>query len=144
VKKSSVKKRAVPLVADTMFEHVQKIKGPVLALKITGEITENEHEQIDRLLSAHISQWGRIRLFLTVKHYASFSSAEALYEDLRMVKLHSENIERMAVVGDRPWKSTWVGLFGLFSRLETDYFEMHQIEEAWQWITEGITTVALQ
>lgn len=122
-----------------MFEHIRKISGRVLALKITGEITEGEHQQIDRLLVAHINQWGSIRILLTVKHYPSISSAEALFEDLRMFKYHSAHIERMVVVGDRPWKSTWVGLFGLFSRVETDYFQMDGLEEAWRWITEGIT-----
>jgi hypothetical protein len=122
-----------------VFEHIHKIKGRVLAIKITGEISEAEHRQIDRLLTDHIRRWGRIRILLTVKHYPSLSSAEALYEDLRMIKYHSDGIERMAVVGDRPWKSTWVGLFGLFGRLETDYFEMDRIEAAWQWIAEGVT-----
>ncbi len=125
-----------------MFEHIDTIKGPVLALKITGEITETEHQRINRLVINHIDRWGRIRILLTVKHYPSLSSAEALYEDLRMFKLHSDAIERMAVVGDRPWKSTWVGLFGLFSRMETDYFALEQIEKAWQWVTEGLTVVA--
>ena len=122
-----------------MFEHIKKIKGRVVAVKFTGEITEDEHRSIDRLLKAAIARWGRIRILLTVKHYPSLSSAEALYEDLRMFKFHSENIERMAVVGDRPWKSTWVGLFGLFSRMQTDYFELERIEDAWQWVNEGLT-----
>lgn len=121
-----------------MFEHIQEIQGPVMALKITGEITDEEHTRIDELLKSHIVRWTRIRLLVTVKHYPSFSSAEALYEDLRTIKLHSESIEKMAVVGDRPWKSTWVGLFGLFSRMETNYFETSEVEKAWQWITEGI------
>ncbi len=125
-----------------MFEHVEKITGPVLALKFTGEITETEHQRIDRLLTEHIDRWGRIRILLTVKHNPSLSSAEALYEDLRMVKLHSDAIERLAVVGDRPWKSTWVGLFGLFSRMQTDYFSLEQIDSAWQWVTEGLTVEA--
>lgn len=124
-----------------MFEHIQKIKGQVLAINITGEITDAEHRRIDRLLSARIERWGRIRILLTVKHYPSLSSAEALYEDLRMIKLHRDGIERMAVVGDRPWKSTWVGLFGLFSRLETEYFDWDSIDAAWRWISEGVPAV---
>jgi hypothetical protein len=119
-----------------MFEHIQKIKGRVLAIKITGEITDIEHKHLDRLIRAHISQWGMIRIFLTVRQYPCFNSAEALYEDLRTIKLHSDHIERMAVMGDRPWKGTWVALFGLFGGLITDYFEMDEIEDAWKWITE--------
>lgn len=119
-----------------MFEHIHKIKGRVLAIKITGEITDIEHDRLDRLIKAYIAQWGKIRVFLTVVQYPCFNSAEALYEDLRTVKLHSDHIEKMAVVGDRPWKGTWVALFGLFGGLITDYFEMDDIEAAWQWITK--------
>jgi hypothetical protein len=121
-----------------MFEVVQNIKGAVLAINITGEITDPEHEQLDRIIKGRIATWGNIRILLTTLHYPCFNSAEALYEDLRTVKLNSDNIERLAVVGDRPYKGTWVALFGLFSGLVTDYFEMAQLEDAWQWITEGL------
>ena len=124
-----------------MFEHIQEIKGRVLAIKITGEITDREHDHLHRTIKAHIAAWGNIRILLTAIQYPCFNSAEALYEDLRTVKLNSDHIERLAVVGDRPYKGTWVALFGLFSGLETDYFEMDHIEDAWQWITEGITVM---
>ena len=120
-----------------MFEHIKKIQGNVLAIKITGEITEKEHEKLDRLILESIAEWQSIRVFIVIKHYPAFNSAEALYEDLRMVKKHSERIDRLAVVGDRVWKRTWVALFGLFSRIESDYFEMDQIDAAYQWITQN-------
>lgn len=120
-----------------MFDHIKKIQGKVVAFRITGEITDQEHHQIDQLLSERIAQYQRIRLFIVVKHYTSLNSAEALYEDMRMVKLHADHIDKMAVVGDRPWKETWVALFGLFSGLETQYFQIDQIEDAWQWVING-------
>jgi hypothetical protein len=119
-----------------MFEHNKKIQGNLLAISITGEITENEHDRLDRLIRQRVAEWERIRIVVVLKHYPSFNSAESLYEDLRMVMKHSDHIDRLAVVGDRLWKRTWVGLFGLFSRIETDYFEMEQIEAAYQWITQ--------
>lgn len=119
-----------------MFEHIEKIRGNVLAITITGEITENEHGQLDRLIRDLVAQWKRIRIFIVLKHYPSFNSAESLYEDLRMVAKHSDQVERLAVVGDRLWKRTWVGLFGLFGGIETDYFEMEQIDAAYRWITQ--------
>ena len=126
-----------------MFEYIEHIQGNVLAIRITAEITEKEHQKIDGLISRRFSEQGRLRMLIVVKHYPSLSSAEALYEDLRMVKLHAEHIERLAVVGDRPWKRTWVGLFGLFGGIQCDYFEMNRINAAWDWITEGLAqTVA--
>jgi hypothetical protein len=119
-----------------MFEHIKKIQGNVLAITISGEITENEHDRLDRLIRERVAQWKRIRIFIVLKHYTSFNSAESLYEDLRMVMKHSDHVDRLAVVGDRLWKRTWVGLFGLFGRIETDYFEMDRIDAAYQWIMQ--------
>ena len=118
-----------------MFEPFQIVQGNVIGIKITSEITGDEHDQLDALICKALAKWGRLRVLVIVKHYPAFSSAEALYEDLRTVKQHAEHIERMAVVGDRLWKRTWVGLFGLFSGIETDYFEMDRIQDARQWIT---------
>ncbi len=119
-----------------MFEHIKKIQGNVLAIAITGEITENEHEKLDRLIKESAARWKRIRIFIVFKHYPSFNSAESLYEDLRMVVKHSDHVDRLAVVGDRLWKRTWVGLFGLFGGIETDYFDMEQIDAAYEWLVQ--------
>ena len=121
-----------------MYEHIKKIQGNILAIKITGEITEYEHDRLDQLILKSIAEWKSIRILVMIKHYPSFNSAEALFEDLRMVKKHSRHIDRMAVVGDRRWKRTWVGIFGLFSGIETDYFEMEQIDAAYQWISQSL------
>ena len=120
-----------------MFTHLKKREGNVLAIKITGEILEWEHNQLDRLIRESISERKSTRIFLVLEHYATLNSAEALFEDMRMIKKHSEHIDRLAVVADRVWKRTWIGLFGLFSGIETNFFEMEQIEAAYRWITQN-------
>lgn len=125
-----------------MFEYIQKIQGNILAIKINGEMTEEEHQELDAIFQERISKWGRLRVFVVAMHYPSFNSAEALFEDLRTVKRHAESIDRLAVVADRSWKRTWVGIFGLFSRIPSDFYEMAEIEAAWQWIAEGLDTTA--
>ena len=70
-------------------------------------------------------------------HYPSFNSAEDLYSDLGFIVRFAGAIDRLAVVGDRPWKMTWVALFGLFSGLDARYFAKEDLEEAWQWLTEA-------
>ena len=118
-----------------MYEHIQSIPGNILAIRITGEISDIEHAQLNQLIQRYIAAWKRSRLLIVVAHYTSFNSAEALYEDLRMVKAHADSIDKMAVVGDRRWKQTWAGLFGLFSGIQTHYFYIDEIEAASQWIS---------
>ena len=118
-----------------MFESLGETKDGVLALRITGEISDRETSRIVRLIQAHASRYGKVRLLLHMNHYASFNSAEALYEDLRFARRCGDLIASMAVVGDRPWKSTWVALFGLFGGIDTAYFDRTESKEAWQWLT---------
>ena len=117
-----------------MFEHVEDVAGNIVALKITGEISQKDFENITSILNKAIKNHGTIRLLLIVEHYASFSSVESLYEDLKFAHLYSKNIERLALVGDRSWKSTWVALFGLFSGFMTQYFDKNELKDALKWL----------
>jgi SpoIIAA-like len=118
-----------------MFQLLDAPQDTVLALRFSGEISAKETERLVRIVQAHAARHGKARLFLLMDHYASFNSAESLYEDLRFAVRCKDLIAAMAVVGDRPWKSTWVGLFGLFGALETAYFDRTETQEAWQWLT---------
>jgi hypothetical protein len=120
-----------------MFEQLKNGSGNIVALKISKEITQKDLENISRILDKTILKYGTIRILLLVEHYASFSSAETLYEDLKFAHLYSSNIDRMAVVGDRVWKSTWVALFGLFSGFLTNYYDKTEINEAWSWLQQS-------
>ena len=55
---------------------------------------------------------------------------------MNFLKFHADNIERLAVVGDRIWQETWIALFGLFGGLETAYFDSSEIEKAARWVGE--------
>jgi hypothetical protein len=119
-----------------MFQSLGEPSAKTVALKITGAITRRDSEKIARILDQSISKHGSIKLLFIIRHYPSLSSAESLYEDLNFAHLYSDRIERMAVVGDRAFKNTWVALFGLFSGLETEYFDKSRLNQAWSWLGE--------
>jgi hypothetical protein len=118
-----------------MFEVIEELQGDVLAIRITGEIDERESAELTRLAAERINERGRIRLLIAAEQYPSFNSAEDLYSDLNFVVRFPGEIDRLAVVGDRPWKTTWVALFGLFGGLDARYFAKEDFQEAWQWLT---------
>jgi hypothetical protein len=120
-----------------MFEQVKNVPGNIVALKISGEVTQKDFDSISRIMDNAIKKYVTIRLLLVVEHYDSFFSAESLYEDLKFAHIYSNSIERMAVVGDRTWKSTWVALFGLFSGFLTHYFDGTEINNAWNWLQQS-------
>jgi hypothetical protein len=81
-----------------------------------------------------VAAMGTVRLVLVMRHYASFNSAEDFYDDLRFLRLYDQAIDKVAIVCDRFWKDTWVGIFSLFSGIRMAFFELTQVDEVTRWI----------
>lgn len=118
-----------------MFQLLGEPRDAVLALHITGQMSDRETDRVVRSIQKHAARYGKARLFMLMDHYTSFNSAEDLYEDLRFTRQCAELIDCMAIVGDRSWKSTWVGLFGLFGGIEMTYFDRSESNAAMQWLS---------
>ena len=111
-----------------------KASGNILTLEIRSEIRDARYKAICKDMDQAAAAWGKLRLVLVMRHYPSFNSAEDFYDDLRFLKLYDQAIDKVAVVCDRFWKDTWVGIFSLFSGIRMEFFEMTQVNEVTQWI----------
>ena len=111
-----------------------KTTGQILALRIDHAVSTGQFEDIRRELAQRIDSLGKVKLVITLKHYPSFNSAEDLYDDLRFIRLHAKDIEKVAIICDKKWKRTWVALFGLFSGVDMAFFDMAQASRALEWI----------
>ena len=108
--------------------------GNVLTLDVRSEIRPARFKAICRDMDQAAAALGRVRLVLVMRHYPSFNSAEDFYDDLKFLRLYDHAIAKVAVVCDRFWKDTWVGIFSLFSGIRMDFFEMTQVDEVTRWI----------
>jgi hypothetical protein len=118
-----------------MIGEIKELGPNILGMRIEGAVSDAETERISAALQKLTAQTGKARLLLAVQHYPSFNSAEDLYFDLRFAVPLADRIERLAVVGDRVWKDTWISLFGLFSGIQTAYFDRSEMDQAWQWVS---------
>ena len=119
-----------------MYSIRKDLKGAVLGLRVEGGIHQRATVELVRTIESRSARWGPIGILAVFDSYPSLNSAEALYEDLRFVLLAKEHISRVAVVGEEPWKDTWVGLFGLFGGIEMAYFQHTSMDHAWRWLTD--------
>lgn len=107
--------------------------GNLLTLEVRSEIRPARFKAICKDMDRAVAALGTVRLVLVMRHYPSFNSAEDFYYDLRFLRLYDHAIDKVAVVCDRFWKDTWVGIFSLFSGIRMDFFEMAQVKEVIQW-----------
>ncbi|MCG6880413.1 MAG: STAS/SEC14 domain-containing protein [Deltaproteobacteria bacterium] len=108
----------------------------IVPLKLEALLGDREEARLSRFLEKKIKSHGKISVFLELENYPAADSAESLYEDMKLLKLHADDIERLAVVGDRVWQETWVAIFGLFSGMETAYFDRSEEEKAVEWVDQ--------
>ena len=88
-----------------------KEMGNMLSVEISSEISDEKFHAICNEIEQVTADMEKAQLALIMKHYLSFNSAEDLYHDLQFVKLYANRIDKVAVVCDKTWKQTWLGLF---------------------------------
>ena len=116
-----------------MYHQLNQGSGNVLGFKIVGGMTKRQKGKICKVLEKQIVKSGKIRLLLVVEPHKTMDVESLLFE-LNFTLLYADKIERMALVGNKAWKETWFALFGLFSQIQTQYFDRADIKAAWRWI----------
>ena len=120
-----------------MYEHIDlPADSPIVGLRILKDITDSENQEIVDLIHQHALRHGPVRLMVVYLADPGFMGAESLYDNIRFAKQVSENLAKMAVIGNHAWENTWIGLFGLFGGIRTAYYDRGQIEAALAWLNE--------
>ena len=121
-----------------MGKHLVQKVGGIVSVKIFDRMIDRQTRELSRMLQQTIVEsGGPVRLLMVLETQLPASSPEALFESMQFVKLHSEYIERMAVVGRRTWEQTCIGLFSLFGGISMQYFDRSEIAEAVRWLHSG-------
>lgn len=113
-----------------------KAAGNILTLEVREAMSQRRFRAVCTDMDRAVAALGRVRLVLVMRHYPSLNSAEDFYDDLRFLKLYADAVEKAAVVCDRFWKDTWVGIFGLFSGVRMACFEMNDVDAVTRWIQD--------
>ncbi len=105
----------------------------ILGFKIPSDVSKKRQNQICGVLAQQIRKTGKIRLILMIEPRKT-GDVESLFFDLGFAYIYADNIERMALVGDKTWERTCAGLFGLFANIKATYFDRSEAKAALKWI----------
>ena len=118
--------------------------GPIVSIRFLDRMIDRQTRQLSRMLQRSIAEaGGRVRLLLAIESEIYGRSPESLFESLQFIKLHADQIDRIAIVGRKSWERTYVGLFGLFSGTEIDYFDRSDAASAIRWL-QGVERRSLK
>lgn len=116
-----------------MITYASEPDSPVIELRVTGQVTEDELEaNIDRL-EEDLERHGKTRVIEIIEGFTGIDPS-AVFTDVRRGLPLARKVERVAVVADRAWIRGLSHLGPLFTGAELKVFADSQLAEARSWI----------
>jgi hypothetical protein len=116
-----------------MYRRTSDNGGDVLGYRLSGRLTEVEVKEIQREMDAAIEEHGKVRVLCEM---GDFSGADpsAVWQDMKFTPTYVKDLERFALVGDKRWHKVVTELSDKLGFADAEFFEVSQLEEAWDWI----------
>ncbi|MBL8727799.1 MAG: STAS/SEC14 domain-containing protein [Planctomycetes bacterium] len=112
-------------------------QGDVLCIRITGKLTAADYEHFVPAVDRHIAARERVH-FLVELHDFHGWTAGALWHDLKFGIQHFHRIDRIAIVGEKPWQKGLAMFCRPFTMARIRYFSADQGAAARAWLGEGL------
>lgn len=114
----------------------REVHGKVLEIDIHGTLIEEDHKafvpETERLIERH----GKIRVLVTLHDFHGWA-AGALWNEIKWNAKHFNDVERLAVVGEKTWQRWMTGFCRAFTRARVRYFTFDQLDDAHAWINDS-------
>ena len=108
----------------------------VLDMVVSGKLTDTDYKVAVPWIEQAIADSGKLRILFEMKDFHGWD-AHALWDDFKFGIKHNDDVERIAMVGDRAWESWMARLGKPFIKAESRYFDLHELEAARQWVNDG-------
>ncbi|MEH6527676.1 MAG: STAS/SEC14 domain-containing protein [Sneathiella sp.] len=115
---------------------VEKEKtGNILRAEVAGKIEVEDWDNVLKAIDPIVAEKGTVRLFLDASDFAGWKDLDAARAHFTFVKLHHENVDRIALIVDHHWQGWLAGIAEIFVDTEIRTFEEDQKEVAESWLS---------
>lgn len=115
----------------------REVDGKILNVRVSGKLTKEDYQRFGPEFEALIQQHGKIRVLIQMDDFHGWQ-AGALWEDLKLDFKHFNDIERIAMVGDKAWEEGMAYFCKPFTTAKIRYFGQHEVDRARKWISEDV------
>jgi hypothetical protein len=108
----------------------------VLWVKVSGKLSKEEYADLVPSWEAMMARYGKLRLLFQMEPGFTGWEPVAAWDDFKFSLSHRNEIERVAMVGDKKWQETVTKLGSLLVNSKVRYFEEAELHEAQKWLRE--------
>jgi len=114
----------------------EELDGIILVVEASGQLSKTDYEQFIPETERLIKEFGKIRILFEIHDFLGWELG-GMWEDIKFDLKHFNDIERLAIVGDKAWEHGMAVFCRLFTAATIQYFDRSQSAEAMTWIYEG-------
>lgn len=111
----------------------KEVREKVLEVHVTGKLGRQDYEKFVPDTERLIKQYGKIRVLMVMHDFHGWD-AGALWEDVKWDAKHFNDVERVAIVGEKKWQELLAALCKPFTRATVRYFDQAKIHDARAWV----------
>jgi hypothetical protein len=120
-----------------MIEILPQSSESNIGFKVSGKVTIEDYDVLLPKLDEAISVHGKINLLVMIDDLEGWKGMDAAKADFKFGTHEYRQVERAAFVGNKKWQERMVKIMDPFTRRTDErYFEVDQLDDAWQWIKE--------
>lgn len=108
-------------------------------LTLTGKLRKEDYDDFVPAIEELIGRHGKLNLLVELVDFHGWS-AGALWEDTKFDLKHFDDINRLAIVGDKKWEKAMAMFCKPFTTAKVRYFDISDIDEAKRWTHIGKET----
>jgi hypothetical protein len=111
----------------------EELGGKVVRVHVSDSLTKEDYERFVPEIERRIDEHGKIRVLFDMQEFDGWNSG-GLWEDIKFSAGHFNDIERLAMVGEKKWQE-WMSTFCKpFTSAEIRFFEEDEGDQAHQWL----------
>ena len=108
-----------------------------IGFKVSGKIEAADYEVLVARVNEAINKHGRINLLALMGEFEGVKGFDTLKADLSFGTQEYRQVDKAAFVGEKTWQEWMVKIMDPFTRrTDEHYFELDQLDAAWEWVQE--------
>jgi hypothetical protein len=107
--------------------------GRIVTLKFKQSLEKADYDEFVPQIETIMQKGDNIRLLVELHDFEGWT-AGALWEDTKFAARHFNDIDRLAVVGDKQWENGVTVFVKPFTNAQIRFFSHEEIDAAQRWI----------
>ncbi len=118
------------------FKGIELVEeGKFVSLRIAGKLEAEDYDFFVPEIERQIEQYGKLNMLVELIDFHGWT-AGAAWEDTKFGVRHFNDLQKLAIVGDKSWEKGMAYFCKVFTTAEVRYFDVSERDAAISWLNE--------